>query len=117
MLEFMACGTPIIVGVDGLARELVTESGAGVYIPSGDAAALAKAVVDMSGDPGARSWFGRNGRNFVERRFSRQDKAIDYARLLHTVQRAPQAAADAPEHVLAHVLDSHVGARRPQHQR
>lgn len=117
MLEFMACGTPIIVGVDGLARELVAESGAGTYVPSGDVTALVNAVVDMSRDPGARSWFGQNGRSFVERRFSRQDKAIDYARLLHAVQQTPDAPADAPEHALARVLDSRVRARRPQHQR
>jgi glycosyltransferase involved in cell wall biosynthesis len=82
LLEFMACGTPTVVAVDGYARQLIEESNAGVYVPSGDALALTNAIVELSRDPGARAWLGGNGRKFVQLRFSRGSKAIQYLRAL-----------------------------------
>jgi glycosyltransferase involved in cell wall biosynthesis len=82
LLEFMACGTPSVVAVDGYARQLITESNAGVYVPNGDAVALTAAIIELSRDPGARAWLGGNGREFVSRRFSRRIKAIQYLRAL-----------------------------------
>jgi colanic acid biosynthesis glycosyl transferase WcaI len=85
MLEFMACGTPTVVSVDGFARRLVTESNSGVYVPNGDAVALTAAIMDLSRDPGARAWLGGNGREFVRRRFSRRSKAVEYLRALDSI--------------------------------
>jgi glycosyltransferase involved in cell wall biosynthesis len=96
MLEFMACGTPTVVTVDGFARQLVTESNSGVYVPNNDAVALAAAIIDLSRDPGARAWLGGNGREFVRRRFSRRTKAVEYLRALEGAPALHSHARTAP---------------------
>jgi len=98
MLEFMACGTPTVVAVDGLARQLVSESQAGVYVPNGNAAALAAAIIDLSRDPGARAWLGGNGREFVRRRFSRRTKALEYIGALDGIPSLSQAREHPRKH-------------------
>lgn len=44
MLEFMACGRPVVLGVDGQARKILDEAHAGMYITPGDPEALVQAV-------------------------------------------------------------------------
>jgi glycosyltransferase involved in cell wall biosynthesis len=100
MLEFMACGTPSIVAVDGFARGLIEKSEGGVYVESGNPAALAEAIVAMAGDAAARVRMGASGREFVARHFSRNRKAIQYITALEEtvrpVRRADRAAATSP---------------------
>jgi glycosyltransferase involved in cell wall biosynthesis len=94
LLEFMSCGTPAVVTVDGFARELITEGNAGIYVPAGSAEALADGIVALHGDPQQRAQLGAGGRAFALRRFSRARKAAEYIQALATL--APSAArADA----------------------
>ena len=54
MLEFMACGRPVILGVDGQARQVIETAQAGVFIEPEDPAALAQAVTQLYLDAGLR---------------------------------------------------------------
>ena len=47
MLEFMACGRPVILGVEGQAREILDAARGGIGIPPENAEALAAAVVTL----------------------------------------------------------------------
>jgi glycosyltransferase involved in cell wall biosynthesis len=47
--SYLACGRPIVAALDGEGARVIHESGAGVSVPSGDAAALAGAVLSMYG--------------------------------------------------------------------
>jgi colanic acid biosynthesis glycosyl transferase WcaI len=68
---YLAAGKPILMGVRGDARDLVTESGAGVCFEPDDGASLAAAVTDLAGRaPAERSALGTAGRAFYERRLS-----------------------------------------------
>jgi colanic acid biosynthesis glycosyl transferase WcaI len=91
--EFMACGTPTIVTVDGFARQLVAEGDAGVYAAAGDARALASAIVDLAREPARRAQLGANGRAFAVRRFDRSRKAAEYLRSLRAIHSPAAAAA------------------------
>ena len=81
ILEAMATGLPVLAtGVGGNA-ELVGHGRSGEIVPSGDAAALAQALVRLADDPAAAAAMGRAGREEVERRFSLQAMEAAYRRL------------------------------------
>jgi glycosyltransferase involved in cell wall biosynthesis len=82
MLEFMACGRPVVLGVDGYARALLERAGAGVFVEPENAGALATAVVQLARDPTRRSQLGENGRRFVASHFSRAATARRYLEML-----------------------------------
>jgi len=95
MLEFMSCGRPVIVGVDGQARQIVEEAKAGLYIPPENAAALAEAVVRLATDAALRESLGANGRRKVLRDFARERTARDYLSVLGGVARGAHAQSRA----------------------
>ena len=78
MLEFMACGRPVILGVDGHARKVMEQANAGIFITPEDPTALVDAVMRLAADPELRESMGRNGRQHVLRYFSRRDSAKTY---------------------------------------
>jgi glycosyltransferase involved in cell wall biosynthesis len=85
MLEFMACGRPVILGVEGQARELVEKADCGVCVPPEDSAALAGAIEQLYSDAKLRERLGRNGRNYVVRYLTREQTAKDYLEILQRV--------------------------------
>jgi len=85
MLEFMACGRPVILGVEGYARELLERAGGGVFVEPENAEALAAAITQFARDPQLCSTLGENGRRFVTLHFSRASTARRYLRLLEEV--------------------------------
>ena len=101
MFEAMAAERPILLAVDGEARATLERAGAGRYVPPGDAAALALAIVELSADPGARIRMGAAAGDFVEREFSRRVWAERYAvvlsRLLVSRRAGQPLAAPALE--------------------
>ncbi|MGH7146794.1 MAG: sugar transferase [Nitrospiraceae bacterium] len=94
MLEFMACGRPVVLGVDGQARKILDEAQAGIYVLPGDPAALTQALLDLHRDSSLRARLGENGRAFIVKHFAREEKALEY---LHVLERliARKAAKDS----------------------
>jgi putative colanic acid biosynthesis glycosyltransferase WcaI len=82
MLEFMACSRPVILGVEGQARKIVEEAGAGICIQPENAAELATAIRSLNADRALCQSLGRHGREYILRRFSRKATAEDYIRVL-----------------------------------
>jgi len=82
LLEFLACGRPVILGVDGQARQILEEAQAGIYIPPEDADALAKAALMLYHDSEYRRKLGENGRRFITENFSRSQTAKLYIHIL-----------------------------------
>ena len=76
MFEAMAAGVPLILSVDGEARGLVEEAGAGLCVEPESSGALAEAVLALQRDPEGRQRMGRNGRAFVTGRFDRAGIAV-----------------------------------------
>jgi colanic acid biosynthesis glycosyl transferase WcaI len=96
MLEFMSCGRPVIVAVEGEARRIIEQAGAGLFIPPENTGALCEAVLTLSREKGLCDEFGRNGRNAILQKFSRGKTAADYITELERVacsQQRKQAAA------------------------
>jgi colanic acid biosynthesis glycosyl transferase WcaI len=82
LLEYMACERPVIVAVDGQARQIVEEAGAGVFVEPENSKALVKAVLDLAEDPEHRRQMGASGRQYIVNRFSREKTARDYLTVL-----------------------------------
>ena len=78
LLEYMACERPVIVAVDGQARQIVEEAGAGVFVEPENSGALVQAIHDLAEDPARRRQMGTSGRQYIVNRFSREKTARDY---------------------------------------
>ena len=92
ILEIMAIGRPILLGVEGEASALVDRAGAGVLLEPENAAQLAAAIRSLAQNPDLCSRLGESGRKFVAREFSRELLAERYAALLSRVAAAPRGA-------------------------
>jgi colanic acid biosynthesis glycosyl transferase WcaI len=95
MLEFMSCARPVILGVEGQARQILEEARAGISIEPGNASELAQAVLHLAGDEQLRETLGRNGRRYVLKRVSRRQTATAYLDVLSALmgEEKPRAAA------------------------
>lgn len=95
MLEFMACGRPVVLGVEGQAREILDQAQAGVCIEPGEPEDLVQAVVNLYRDPALRSRLGENGRDFIVKHFSRRHKAMQYLEILGSMNGKRQETLEA----------------------
>lgn len=72
IFENLAMQKPILLGVDGEARELFIEQGnCGLYFEPENHNALAEAVIKISTDTHLRIQLGENGRKYVTEKFNR----------------------------------------------
>jgi glycosyltransferase involved in cell wall biosynthesis len=87
LFDSMACGKPVILMVDGEARQLLDQASGGIYVPAEDACALADAVRWLRAHPDESVDFGRRGREFVLAHFTRARQAEELENLLSAVVR------------------------------
>ena len=95
MLEFMSCGRPVILGVEGQAQEIVEAARAGICIEPENPQHLAAAILQLKSDPQLSRTLGINGREFIVRNMSREQTAHDYERVLANVLGQEIAVAAA----------------------
>lgn len=91
LLDYMACGRPVLCGVAGEAGEILERSGAGWIFPANDAERLARMVEEMLADDPARSRMGEGGVAHVRSHFDAISNRMAMERLLARV-----AAGDTP---------------------
>lgn len=82
MLEFMSCGRPVILGVDGFARTLLEEASAGLYVEPENSRSLTDAIRQLYKDPELRQRLGANGRQSIVKNLSRKKTAELYLDVL-----------------------------------
>jgi glycosyltransferase involved in cell wall biosynthesis len=101
MFEAMAMRRPIVLGVEGEARALLDEAGAGIGIIPEGAEELAAAILRLADDPVLAERLGAAGRAHVEAHFDRRVLAGRYLRLLEEVvnerQAAPRPLSETPQ--------------------
>lgn len=90
MLEFMSCARPVILGVDGQARQIVENAGAGLVIEPENADALVKAIDQLSADRDLGFTMGQKGREHILLHFSRARTADKYIDVLQSLIEKPQ---------------------------
>jgi colanic acid biosynthesis glycosyl transferase WcaI len=72
MFDAMACGRPIVLGMEGEARQLVEhEARAAIYVEPENSNEFATAIIYLREHPEVCELLGKRGRAFVERHFDR----------------------------------------------
>jgi colanic acid biosynthesis glycosyl transferase WcaI len=99
MYEAMACARPIVLAVDGEARQLIEQqAGAALYVEPENAQALAETILRLRDQPALAQQLGERGRRFVEAHFDRDllAQGLEKQILLLTT---PSAAASSASQV------------------
>src|SRR5690606_19394958 len=98
MFEALATGTPVVAAVEGEARQLLQETGAGVAVPYGDRAALVAALQALAQAPERRATMGRAGRAYAETHLSTERVKKRFLSILeHAAGRLPDLSAKGAE--------------------
>jgi len=92
MLEFMSCARPVILGVEGQARQVMEEAGGGLVIEPENSEALAQAVTQLATSSELRQVLGQKGRQYVQQRLSRRMTAETYIHVLEGLLGASRAS-------------------------
>jgi glycosyltransferase involved in cell wall biosynthesis len=95
VFDYMAAGRPILLAIDGVIREVVEAAGAGVFVPPGNAMALANAVRLLVDQSGQRDAMGVRGRAYVEQHFNRAEQSRQFVRLIEKLARANELEEQA----------------------
>jgi glycosyltransferase involved in cell wall biosynthesis len=85
LLEAMSCGVPVVATAVGGIVDAIDDDREGLLVPPGDTAALAAALMRLSGDDVVRRRLGAAGRARVEREFSIALMAGRYLDLYRTI--------------------------------
>ena len=85
MFEAWACGRPIVLSVDGEAREHLEKAKAGVWVEPENVPGIKDGILFLYNHPELCKEFGRNGRSYVERYFSRKIQAERLEKILVNV--------------------------------
>jgi glycosyltransferase involved in cell wall biosynthesis len=97
IFETMAMSRPIIMGVEGQARDIVMAARAGVAMEPESETSLVAAVEKMADEPQTVSQLGRAARAYVAQHYDRNVLAARYVMLLERVAKARMKTALASE--------------------
>lgn len=87
VFDYMAAGRPTILGIDGVIREVIEAADGGIFVPPGDDAALAQAVLQLSRDPARAREMGQRARAYVVEHFNRHQQAQEFHHLVQQLIR------------------------------
>jgi len=72
IFDAWACQLPVLISVDGEARQIVAQAQGGVFVPPENPEKLAASLLKIKNNPSAREQMGANGRHFTAQHYSRQ---------------------------------------------
>ena len=99
IFEAMAMGRPIIMGVDGEARDIVQASNSGIDLVPGDADGLVSAVCQLADDPALAQRLAEAGRPFVSANYTRDVLAQRFYSILESIaDRKPVSESSQSNH-------------------
>lgn len=97
IFESLAMETPVLLGVEGEAADLIRDSGGGICFKPESAEQLARAVLGLADDRAAAAAMGKRGREYVVAHFDRERLAHRFQSLLEQLagyQSVPGSAVD-----------------------
>lgn len=88
LFDALALGIPIVLGVDGEARQLfIEEAGAGIYYEPENGTALAEGILRLAESGALRDTLGDHGRRYARNRFDRRRISRALVERLSSVDR------------------------------
>jgi glycosyltransferase involved in cell wall biosynthesis len=88
VFDYMAAGRPTVLAIDGVIRRVMEDSKGGIFVPPGNAKALADAVRILSDDPALCQEMGTAAREYVTTYFDRESQARQFRDVLAGLTRA-----------------------------
>ena len=85
VFDYMCCKKPIIIGIDGVARKLVEDAGAGLYAEPENPDAFTRALLELKNDSGRMAQMGEDGYMHAVGHYSREAMAQRYLAVLQTI--------------------------------
>ena len=90
VFDYMVCKRPIIIAIDGVARKLVADAGAGLYAEPENPEAFIDALLKLKNDPALRREMGQSGRRHAGEFYSRDGMARKYLAVLENLVKSGQ---------------------------
>jgi glycosyltransferase involved in cell wall biosynthesis len=85
VFDYMSAARPVIVAIDGQARELVESAQCGLFVEPENPAALARAIEELATQPELLARMGESGLRYVQAHFDRRKIADEYLGLIENV--------------------------------
>lgn len=83
LFDYMSAQKPVILAIDGVARTLIEQANAGIYVEPENPEQFKDAALKLKQDSNLRQTLGRNGLAFVKRNFDRRILADRYLSIIH----------------------------------
>ena len=77
MFDCMACEKPVILSVDGEARNVLAESGGGIFVEPENTGQMKEAILRLKKSEDLKIKMGKAGREYVKEHFSRRKGALE----------------------------------------
>ena len=85
IFDYMAAAKPIVMGIDGVIREVVEKSDCGRFITPGDDEQLADSIRWMKDNADQAQEMGRRGRDYVSKHFNRDVHSAEFIELAQSL--------------------------------
>ena len=82
VFDYMSCARAVIVAIDGAARKLVEDAGAGLYAEPENPQAMCSAILTIKDNPALAKEMGENGLRCVRAQYDRRALAERYSSVL-----------------------------------
>lgn len=109
IFESAGCARPVIIGVEGFAKDFVEKAEAGIAMEPENVKDLIQALLKMKSDPKLCQTLGNNAHQNICSKYNRDQQAKDYIVILENVLKAPMKEPSLERHDLA---DGYSVARR-----
>jgi len=86
VFDYMAAGRAVLLGIDGVIRDVVETAKCGVFIKPGEAEAMAHAIKELKKDRERARVMGIAGRKYVVEHFHRDQQAAQFVSLVNEMQ-------------------------------
>jgi len=92
MFEAMGAGVPVVVSIEGEAKDLVERAQGGLCVPPEDPRALANALLFLRQNPELRQRMGSSGKQFISAHYDRRKIARNVELALSGLMTSPSAS-------------------------
>ncbi len=85
VFDYMAAGRPVLMAIDGVARQVVEDAGAGLFVEPGNPMALAQAALALAADAQQARIMGLAGRRYIQQHLDRRQIALQFSDYLQSL--------------------------------
>lgn len=82
VFDYMAAGKPVLLMIDGVIRQVVENACAGIFVPPGNAQALADTLAPLISNRAQLQEMGSNGKDYVSQNFHRRQLTEQFRALI-----------------------------------